>query len=118
MLFAKDTDIVYANTWPLFAQGILWMVCRLRGIPLVLSIQDIYPESLLAQNHLGHNGSWIFKGLRWIDTFITHHCHAVIVISEQFRQFYIWDRGLAPERVFTIPNWIEEPKPHLGSEGL
>jgi colanic acid biosynthesis glycosyl transferase WcaI len=107
-LFSERPDVIYANTWPLLAQGIIWLVCRIRGIPLVLSVQDIYPESLLVQNRLPPDRSLIFKILRQMDTFITRHSHAVIVISEKFRQFYIQDRGLPADKVFTVPNWVDE----------
>src|SRR5574341_1176085 len=107
VLTGPRPDVVYANTWPIFAQGILWFICHSRGIPLVLSIQDIYPESLIAQGRLRHS-SWIFRALRLIDKFLAHHSDAIIVISEQFRQFYIRDRGLPPEKVSVIPNWIED----------
>ncbi len=108
VLFLERSDIIYANTWPIFAQGILWLMCRLRGIPFVLSVQDIYPESLIVQSRLRHPTSWIFKTLRFIDTFLARHSDAIIVISEQFRQFYIRDRGLPAEKVHMIPNWIDE----------
>jgi len=108
VLFSKRPDAIYANTWPLFAQGMVWLVCRLRRIPLVLSVQDIYPESLLIQDRLHHHRSLIFRILREMDRFVAQHSHAIILISEKFRQFYIRERGLAADKAITVPNWVDE----------
>jgi Glycosyl transferase 4-like domain len=45
----SDVDVVYANTWPLFSPALIARHCARRGIPLVLHITDVYPESLLAK---------------------------------------------------------------------
>lgn len=39
-------DVLYANTWPMFSQFLIARRCAQLGIPLVLHVQDIYPEAL------------------------------------------------------------------------
>jgi len=108
LLFSPRVEIIYANTWPIFAQGFVGLVCWIRRIPLVLSVQDIYPESLLVQNRLDNQRSWIFKFLKMIDTCIAKNSAAVIVISDQFREMYLRERKLPAGRVHVVPNWIDE----------
>jgi putative colanic acid biosynthesis glycosyltransferase WcaI len=108
VLLTPRLGVVYANTWPIFAQGLVSLACRLRGIPLVLSVQDVYPESLVAQNRVRSEGSLIFRLLRWMDAATTRNSKALIVISARFRQFYLHERSLPPERVHTVPNWVDE----------
>lgn len=108
LLTGAKPDAVYANTWPIFAQGIISLICRMRRIPFVLIVQDIYPESLLAQNRIQNEHSLIFKFLRMIDTLVTRNSAAVIVISDQFRDLYLRDRHLPSEKVQVVPNWIDE----------
>lgn len=108
VLSIPKPDAVYANTWPIFAHGLLWLICYVRNIPFVLSVQDIYPESLLAQNRLAGRESWIFRLLLQVDTFIARHCQAIIVVSEAFKRFYTQRRGIPSEVILTIPNWNEE----------
>jgi glycosyltransferase involved in cell wall biosynthesis len=108
ILFAKKPDVIYGNTWPIFAQGILAMVCFLRRIPLVLSIQDIYPETLLVQGRASKLRTFYHRPLRWLDKKIAGTCAAIVVISEQFGKVYVEDRGIASQKVHLIPNWVDE----------
>ena len=49
-----------------------------------------------------------FFVLRMLDTLIAKNCTALIVISDQFRDLYLRDRKLAPDKVHVVPNWIDE----------
>ena len=106
ILLLEKPDVIYANTWPLFAQGLLVLTCKLLRIPLVLSIQDLYPESLIVQKRGFNKISRLYLFLRLLDGQIAKNCSALIVISEQFKSTYILDRGIAKEKVTVIPNWI------------
>jgi len=108
VLLTPGLRAVYANTWPIFAQGIIGLVCRMRRIPLVLSVQDIYPESLMVQNRVRGEHSWTFRLLKWMDAAIARNSRALIVISERFRGFYIHDRKLPADRIHAVPNWTDE----------
>lgn len=44
--YNSEIKVIYANTWPLFAQYYLMKTAKAYGIPVVLHVQDIYPESL------------------------------------------------------------------------
>jgi len=76
------------------------------GIPLVLSIQDIYPESLVAQGRLKETNVF-YRFSRRVDGMIARSADTVVVIGESFRESYVRDRGLDPARVEVVPNWIE-----------
>jgi colanic acid biosynthesis glycosyl transferase WcaI len=100
-------DVLYANTWPALATGILSFLCRIRHIPLVISIQDVYPESLIAQGRIRANGA-IARCMRWIDGVIAQDADVVIVISERFAKIYEESRHVVRERLHVIPNWLAE----------
>ena len=108
LLISPAPDVVYANTWPILAQGIIGLICKIRRIPIIISVQDIYPETLLVQKRIKNDHSWIFRLLRWMDALITRNSAAVIVISSQFRELYLQDRKLLPEKIYVVPNWIDE----------
>jgi colanic acid biosynthesis glycosyl transferase WcaI len=108
VLLGPKPDLVYAHTWPIFAQGILALVCQLRGIPFVTRVQDLYPESLLVQDRLEDRSAWLFRLLRWIDMKIKQSSAGVIVISESFRKVYLQDRHIPSDKIHLIPNWIDE----------
>lgn len=100
-------DLIYSNTWPLFASGFLVFAARLLRIPVVLSVQDVYPESLVLQNRINPVG-WTYRFLRRLDCWIAKSCQAVVVLSDDFARLYEQDRGVARERVHVVPNWASE----------
>ncbi len=106
LLTVRRIDIIYANTWPIVATGLVALVARLRKIPLVISVQDVYPESMVSQGRIKPD-ALIARGIRWIDTLIVRACKAVIVISDSFSTIYRRDRGVSPNRVHVVPNWIK-----------
>jgi colanic acid biosynthesis glycosyl transferase WcaI len=103
---ARKPDVIYANTWPVFALGILSAVACFRNIPLVVSVQDIYPESLLSQNRIRAK-SWVPLVIRWIDGLIARHSRALIVISASFAKIYRETRGVPSARMHIVPNWVD-----------
>lgn len=105
-LTAARPDVMYTNTWPIFATGILWLVSKIRRIPLVISVQDVYPESLVSQGRTLAN-SPIARVMRWLDGLIARGARDVIVISKRFAAIYQNGRRVDPARVHVIPNWGE-----------
>jgi colanic acid biosynthesis glycosyl transferase WcaI len=107
LLFAARPDVIYSNAWPVFATAIIAATARLRGVPLVLSVQDVYPESLASQGRI-HAESKIFRLIRWIDTRVAHSARALILISERFRQIYLATRGVANSKLHLVYNWGDD----------
>ena len=104
LFFGEKPDVIYSNSWALFATGIVVLVARLRSIPVVLSVQDVYPESLESQGRVGKRG-WLYRLLRNCDELILHSAKEILVISEGFRKLYETDRGIRSERIHVVPNW-------------
>jgi glycosyltransferase involved in cell wall biosynthesis len=95
------------------------MVCAaawLRGIPVAMSIQDVYPESLSQQKRISAH-SLLFRILRALDRRIAHSAKALIVISDQFREIYRVDRGVPAERIHVLQNWGETSSVNVDARG-
>jgi colanic acid biosynthesis glycosyl transferase WcaI len=97
-------QVIYANTWPLLAIGLLAAFARLRCIPVVTSVQDIYPESLFVQKRIAH-GTALAKALIWLDKKIAGSAAALVVLSERFKELYIQTRNMPAEKLHVVPNW-------------
>ena len=104
LLCGRKPDVIYSNSWPIFATGIVAFIARLRGVPLVISVQDVYPESLESQHRIGKHG-WFYHLLRQCDLMISHSAKQIIVISPRFQQLYEADRGVPAENLHVVPNW-------------
>jgi len=105
-MMEQRPDIIYANTWPIVATCMLATVARWRRVPLVVSVQDVYPESLEVQGRIPRQGM-VARWMRRIDTGVARRCHALITISPRFADIYRRDRRVDPARVHVIPNWTE-----------
>jgi glycosyltransferase involved in cell wall biosynthesis len=106
LLFSHRPDVLYANTWPIFATGLVCLVSKIRKIPMVLNIQDMYPESVVMQGRL-KPGEWLYKFLMLVDRWIAKQASELIVVSNGFAESYIQLRQIQPSKVHVIPNWMD-----------
>ena len=104
VLMNPKPDVVYANTWPIFACGLTSLACKIRNVPIVFNVKDMYPESLVVQGQL-KRGQLIYKLLLWIDKWIASQASALIVLSNFFAEGYIQLRLTPPSKVHVIPDW-------------
>lgn len=102
----RGASVLYANTWPLVGVGFAALAAKLMRVPLVLSVQDIYPESLVVQGRLKETGL-LFRWLRRLDGLIARSARDVVVIAESFRRQYVRGRRVDPAHVHVVPNWVE-----------
>jgi glycosyltransferase involved in cell wall biosynthesis len=93
------------------------IICSLRKLPLVINIQDIYPESLVSLNKVSPTGILV-KIFKAIDSWVVSKAQKVIVPSENFADFYQNIRLVSKEKIHIIYNWLNEneikPSPRIG----
>ena len=99
----KEIEVIYANTWPLFAQKYLVETAAKYDIPLVLHIQDIYPESI--SEKIPFAGSIINTLLLPIDTKILKNSTKIVTISYKMREYLIESRHLEEDKISVVRNW-------------
>jgi glycosyltransferase involved in cell wall biosynthesis len=104
LLVLPKPAVIYANTWPIFGAAMIAMVGRVRHIPLVISVQDLYPESLLSQRRRG--SGVLGRMLLAVDRRVARGAAAIVVISEHFSERYQQTRGVEAARVHVVPNWL------------
>lgn len=86
---------------PIF-QGVASIVMKkLRGVPAVWWVQDLWPESLLVT--LGIRNSFVARLMRWICGFLYRRADLLLVQSEAFRP-RLEALGVSPERISFFPN--------------
>lgn len=76
---------------------------RLRTAPVVLWIQDLWPETLAAVGQRGY----LSRVAACIANWAHRRCNLLMVQSEAFAQPLI-RRGVAPVRIRYLPNWAED----------
>ncbi len=106
LLFSLRPDVVYLNTWPIFATGLSSLVCKFRRIPFVVHVKDVYPESLHTQGRLKPDQG-LYKLLLFIDRWVALHANSLIVLSESFARGYTQVRNISPSKIHILPDWID-----------
>lgn len=105
-LCAKDVDLVYLVSTPPI-QGVLGGVLKkMKKIPFVYNLQDIFPDSLVGTG-LAKRGGLLWKIGRVIENFTYRNADKIIVISEDFKR-NIMAKGVPEEKIVVVYNWVDE----------
>lgn len=99
----KNIEVVYANVWPLFAQLAVAKVCKKHDIPLVIHVQDIYPESLT--NKIPFIGKVLRELILPVDKYILSAADLVVSISNQMKNELVTTRNITDNKVHVVRNW-------------
>lgn len=105
-LAAKDIDCIYlASTPPI--QGVLGgMLKKLKRVPFVYNLQDIFPDSLVGTG-LAKKDGLLWKIGRLIENFTYRNADKIIVISQDFKR-NIMAKGVPEEKIEVVYNWVDQ----------
>lgn len=78
---------------------------KLRRRPLVLWVQDIWPDTLAASGIAVPPG--VLRAVAWLARAVYRNCDLVLVQSRGFVARLI-EQGVPPRRIAYLPNWAEE----------
>lgn len=104
----NEIKCIYLNTWPLIAQYIVVRMALKCSIPIVIHVQDIYPEALIDKLPLLKN--LFIKLLIPVDKYILKNAVKVVTISPTMKSVLISTRGLDANAVDVVYNWQDEKK--------
>ena len=111
------TDVVYSNSWPIIASGLIAGLCAVRRIPLVVSVQDIHPEAAIGVGKLNSDGPST-RLLKCLDRLVAHRATMLVAVSENFADFYRSVRQVPADKIQVVYNWMDDdeirPGPRAG----
>jgi colanic acid biosynthesis glycosyl transferase WcaI len=102
--FCGNVDVIFVYHPITLGVPALW-IGFLRRAPVVINIQDMYPESLSATNMADRDFAIKIVG-RFTD-FIYKRADALAVISNGFRKNLI-EKGVTQKKIHVILNWADE----------
>jgi glycosyltransferase involved in cell wall biosynthesis len=102
-----QSDVMYVNAWPLLGQALLARYARRTLTPMVLHVQDIYPESMLLKLPGALRGG-AAAVLSRLDRWIANQAAAVVTISQNMHRTYVESRRIPAEKVFMVNNWQDD----------
>ena len=107
--YAKDArkcDIMFILSTPPIQGAMAALVKKIRRIPMVYNLQDIFPDSLVGTG-LAKKGGLLWKIGRIIENFTYRNADKIIVISQDFKK-NIMAKGVPEEKIEIIYNWVDE----------
>lgn len=103
----SELQCIYANSWPMFSQLAIVSAAKRFGIPCVIHVQDVYPESL--SNKTKGLAEKIIQSLFLpVDKYILRRCTKVIAISEKMKAYLVKTRNISEDKVSVVINWQDE----------
>jgi glycosyltransferase involved in cell wall biosynthesis len=110
-------DVAIGTSPTFFAAMAAAAFARRRKIPFIMEVRDLWPAIFVELGVIKNRP--VIAGLERLEMRLYRQATKIVVVTEAFRTKLI-GRGLAPEKVMTIPNgadiefWIErEPSDHL-----
>ena len=95
----KNVDIVWGTSPPIFQSFTAWLVSKLKRVPFLLEIRDLWPAFAVAVGVL-KNKVLINLSL-WLERFLYHHADGIIVNSPGYIEHVQLKGG---QNVTLIPN--------------
>jgi glycosyltransferase involved in cell wall biosynthesis len=103
---AKNVDVMFLASTPPY-QGLLGTtVKKIRKIPFVYNLQDIFPDSLVGTG-LAKKDGLLWKIGRVIENITYRNADKIVVISQDFKR-NIMAKGVPEEKIEVIYNWVDE----------
>jgi glycosyltransferase involved in cell wall biosynthesis len=98
-LKVKKVDLVWGTSPPIFQGWTAWMLARLKRVPFLFEVRDLWPEFAIAVGVL--KNPTLIKMSLWLEKFLYRHADRVVVNSPGFVD-HVKSRGA--QSVELIPN--------------
>jgi colanic acid biosynthesis glycosyl transferase WcaI len=104
-----DADVCLVYLTPATIGLAARVLRRLHGVPYVVYVQDLWPESVTASGFIGNKRveSLVETGIHRFCRGLYEHAESVVAISPSMARLLV-ERGVDPERSEVVYNWIDE----------
>lgn len=103
-LRVRDVDVVMGTTPPIFQTVSSWLVARLRRVPFLLEVRDLWPEFAVDMGLLRNR--LLIRLARWFELWLYRRADHIVVNSPAYRD-YIVKKGVPAEKITLIPNGVD-----------
>ncbi len=106
LMRAPKPDVVYMNTWPIFAQWLNTSALYRRNVPVICVVHDIYPETFAEMSVMSTNGL-LTRWLTAIDKHVYDQSAIVTTLNSLQRAYLIESRRLPSDKVKVFHDWVD-----------
>jgi len=104
--FVERPDVVIATSPQLLTGLSGWWASRIKKVPFVLEVRDLWPESL-AGTGVGNETSLIYTSIGRLASFLYRRADSIVVVTPSFREHLIRQWNVPPEKIAVVQNGVE-----------
>ena len=101
-LQVRKVDLVWGTSPPLFQVATAWLLARMKRVPLLFEVRDLWPAFAVAIGVL--RNKMLIAASEWLERFLYRQADCVVVNSPGFIQ-HVTRRGA--KRVELVPNGVD-----------
>lgn len=95
-------DIIICTSPPLTVGFTGWILSRLKRIPMVFEVRDLWPESAIETGVLVNR--WLIKISYWLESKSYKSASWINVLTPAFEEVLVGRKSVKPNRISMIPN--------------
>ena len=104
--FLSKPDVVIATSPQLFVGLAGYWVSRVKRIPLVFEVRDLWPESITASG-MGTNAGPALRALAWTARFLYRKAERIVVVTPAFRKELVEKHDIDKGKISIVLNGVE-----------
>jgi glycosyltransferase involved in cell wall biosynthesis len=98
----RGVDVFYGSSPHLLAALVGLVMARLRRVPFVLEIRDVWPKVLADMGGMSPT-SPVYRILEFLESVLYRYADRIVILAEGVRSHLV-ERGVDPDRIAFIPN--------------
>jgi len=103
-LFSGKADVIVATSPQFFCGVGGYLLSRLRRLPFVLEVRDLWPESIVAVGAVRNRA--VIRILEYVEKFLYRHSDRIVVVTDSFKEI-ICGHGVDPARIAVFKNGVD-----------
>jgi glycosyltransferase involved in cell wall biosynthesis len=107
--WVKQPDVVIATSPQFFTACAGYMVGRMKHIPFVFELRDMWPESIKAVGAM--EDSRIIQMLERVEMFLYRRASRIVSVTESFKKILV-KRGIEAEKISVVTNGVDISRFH------
>lgn len=104
--FVERPDVVIATSPQLLVGLSGWWAARIKKVPFVLEVRDLWPESLVGTG-VGEQKSLMYRSIGGLASFLYRRADSIVVVTPSFRDHLVREWVVTPEKIAVVQNGVE-----------
>lgn len=102
--FVRKPDLVVGTSPQFFTVCVAWAVARMKGIPFVFELRDLWPESIKAVGAM--SDSVMIRFFEKVEMFLYRQAAVIVSVTESFKRVLV-GRGIDAAKIEVVTNGVD-----------